>query len=133
PYISLAYGLAYENDRAERERTIDHLLLHDSQIRRLCHRPTESEPDEVAFWATWFSTSENQIRTAIAMPNSWIDKVNTNAQEFRPRFEKSVLLALEIWTIEDSFQRIEFTAILMSGTGFVLALVGFILWYLRVQ
>lgn len=131
PSTAYAYQLAFIDDNEGREYEYTHLLLHDAQVRRLCKLPRETE--DIEFWANWYDISQGEVVQAAKTEDSFIHRVNKEAQEFRPRFEKAQLIALEIWSIEDGFTRIELITIVTACLGAVITVIGFTLWYFKVQ
>lgn len=125
---SFAFSVAY----ADREHTYEHLNLHHSQLRNLMQPPLQDEASK-AFWMNWFELSEAELIQWDTNERPQVEAIRSSAIEFRPRFEKSIVIVKEIWMIEDTFVVYMWSCRTGVMIGFLLTLFGFSFWYIRVQ
>ncbi len=125
---SLAYSVAY----ADREQTYEHLNLHHRQLRNLMVPPLRDEFSK-AFWMNWFSLSEEELHHWDTNEKQRVQSIRSSAVEFRPRFEKAIVIVKEIWMIEDTFVVYVWSCLTGVILGVLLTVFGFFFWYIRVQ
>lgn len=125
---SLAFSVAY----ADPKHVYEHLNLHHRQLLSLMDPPLTNEKTK-SFWMKWYGLSEDALRNWATSNPEQVQAIQSSAIEFRPRFERTFVLAKEIWSIEEMFSFYGWCCGMGIAVGSFLTCFGFIFWYVLVQ
>jgi len=127
---SLAFSVAF----GDRDSILEHINLHDKQLLKLMsHSAYKLEAAE--YWKKWFALTDESLSAWVDddSPDSKVNTVISQAIEFRPRYEKSLQIVKEIWILVDTFKNAAIGCVVGIVVGFIMMIIGFVLWYIQVQ
>jgi hypothetical protein len=132
---TIPFQLHRLNTDEDLQKIINHLEEHDHKLFMLSAFPKKDDDVARELWTTSFRLSPEAYDALIQSPSAdnLISKVNSQARLLRPKHQRIIFTVVDTVTLADDVDVAALYAFGAMAIGIVLMIVGFALWYIRVQ